>query len=336
MQPKLLKDTLVSLAKVRRPVLIEGPPGLGKTQLVQQIAKDFAASGDDYGFVQLHAPLMQPEDFGMPIVNAARDGITFAVPEKFPMVGNDGHPERGIVLIDELPQADNSGQKILANLIQERELHGRKLKPGWTIMATGNRQEDRAGANRILSHLRNRVTTLEFEPHLDDWCDWALANNVNPAVVAFLRWRPDLLSKVEKHNDIYPTPRGWVEGVSNVVGTVPETAEFECFKGAVGEGATGEYVGFLQIYRKLPDPDLVLADPDRHQVPDDLSTLYALAGAIAHRATPENFANVVKFADRMPPEFMTLVIRDAVKRHPVVTTTEAFRNWTLNGGQILV
>lgn len=329
MQPSLLKSTVTNLIGARRPVMIEGSPGLGKTQIVQQIARERSL-----GFVQLHAPLMQPEDYGMPIVNANRDGVTFAVPDKFPMEGSS-HPDQGVLLIDELPQADNAGQKILANLIQERELHGRKLKPGWSIVATGNRQQDRAGANRILSHLRNRVTTLEFEAHLDDWCDWALNDGVDPTVVGFVRFKPALLSAPDNKQEIYPTPRAWVEGVSNIIGKVDAKAEYECFRGAVGEGAASEFTAFLRIYRDLPDPDRVIENPDRAAVPTKMDVQYALAGALAHRATPDNFGNIIRFAERMPPEFMVLIVRDAAKRNPHVTATKAFLDWSQGAGRIL-
>src|SRR5690606_30792524 len=154
----------------RRPLMIESSPGLGKTQIVAQAANELGI-----GFMTIHAPLLQPEDYGMPVIHGAKkDQLKFVVSsDKFPLEGSDC-AEQGIFLIDELSQADNSAQKILANLIQEREIHGQKLKDGWTIVATGNRQADRAGANRILGHLSNRMTRVELEASLDDWTQWAL------------------------------------------------------------------------------------------------------------------------------------------------------------------
>lgn len=327
MRPTTLQDTLKSLINVRRPVHIEGSPGLGKTQIVQQTAREMGI-----GFKQIHAPLMQPEDYGMPVVSADRTNVAFVVPtEKFPIEGSDC-PDVGVLLVDELPQADNAGQKILANLIQEREIHGKRLKDGWSIVSTGNRTQDRAGANRILSHLRARTTTIEYEAHLDDWCSWALAHGVKPEIVSFIRFKPDLLSKFDPQQDICPTPRAWVEGVSPVVGAVSADAEFECIKGAVGEGAAAEFVGFLQLFRKLPNPDAVLMTPDTYEVPKETNVLYALSGAIAHRATENSFDRVMTFAKRMPPEFMTLVVRDAIKRDKALQNTKAFIDWAITDG----
>ena len=77
-------------------------------------------------------------------------------------------------------------QKVLANICQARNLHGVPLADGWMVASTGNRQSDRAGANRVLSHLRNRETVVEFETHLDDWCSWAIDHNVKPEVISFI------------------------------------------------------------------------------------------------------------------------------------------------------
>jgi hypothetical protein len=330
----LMMDTIESRirAGIKRPVLIEGPPGGGKTQGVKQIADRLGI-----GFKMIHAPLKQPEDLGLPVVSAKRDSVKFIVPaDDFPMVGSECE-EEGIICIDELAQADNSIQKILANLMQEREIHGQKLKPGWTIIATGNRQKDRAGANRILSHLRNRMTTIELEPHLDDWCAWYMEQpNCSFEGLSFLRFRPGLLMEFDPQRDVNPTPRAWVEGVFATMGTIPAEAEMESFKGDVGEGAAAEFVGFLQIYRSLPDPDVILMNPDKAAVPSESATLYALSGALAQRATNTNFDRVMAYANRMPPEFSVIVVRTATQKDKTIAETKAFKTWAIGPGAKLI
>lgn len=337
MKPSLLMDTVSARATahikgdLKRSTYIIGSPGLGKTQLTKQVAEALGI-----GFKALHAPLMQPEDYGMPVVNAARDGYDFVVSaEKFPLEHSEC-PDNGILLIDEMGQADNAGQKILANLLQEREIHGKHLKPGWHIVATGNRQQDRAGANRILSHLNDRITTYEMEPNLEDWCNWALDHGVKPEVISFLRFKSALLCDFNPQNEKSPTPRSWAEGVSNAIGCVPEAAEFETFKGDVGEGPAAEFVGYLKIARKLPNPDLILLNAEKYEVPKEPSVLYALAGALAHRAKEDNFERVMVYAKRMPPEFMVLTVRDAVRKEPACANTRAFTEWAVKEGAKVV
>ena len=133
-------------------------------------------------------------------------------------------PDEGILCFDDRNQAPADIQKVLANILQARTLHGVPLKKGWHCISTGNRQSDRAGANRILSHLRNRETVIELETHLDDWTSWAIENDVKPELISFIRFRPNLLHDFDPQRDINPTPRSWVEGVSDVIGIVPADA----------------------------------------------------------------------------------------------------------------
>lgn len=316
-----LKETLKSLFPIQRTVCIEGAPGGGKTTIVHEVARELGVP-----CIERHMPTMLVEDFGILFPNGD-DMLHYKLPDWFPVKGQA--PEAGILLFDDRNQAGSDLQKVLANICQARTLHGTAMPDGWMVVSTGNRQADRAGANRVLSHLRNRETVLELDTHIDDWTDWAIDHGVKPEIISFIRFRPNLLHDFDPQRDQNATPRSWVEGVSDVLGTVPADAEFECIKGAVGEGAAAEFVGFLKIFRKLPDPDLILQDPTKGEIPTDPATLYALAGALSARATVENLHQVVTYVGRMPPEFSVLCLSQAVRRDPDLTTTKAFTDWAV-------
>ncbi len=333
LKPSELKNLIVSRFKalVKRPVHVESSPGVGKTQIAAQCAKELGV-----GFKAIHAPLLQPEDYGFPVIAQDRKSVDFIVSlSKFPVEGAEC-PESGIFLIDELSQADASAQKILANLLQEREIHGKRLKAGWTIVSTGNRTVDRAGANRLLSHLGNRTTRVELDVSLDDWTQWALANAIKPEVISFIRFRPELLNAFDPQADISATPRAWAEGVSATLGVVDASLEFPAFRGDVGEGAAAEFLAFLKIFRKLPSPDAILMDPAKAEVPTDPATLYALCGALAHRTTKDNFGRLMTYIGRLPGEFGVLYVRDAIKLKPEVQTSMDFIRWASGDGAKLL
>jgi len=314
-------------AKIVRPILLEGSPGLGKTQIAEQAAESLKID-----FKVIHAPLLQPEDYGFPVISKDRDNVEFIVSKsKFPVEGSDC-PDKGIFLIDELPQADHSAQKILANLLQAREIHGQKLKKDWVIITTGNRTVDRAGANRLLSHLGDRLTKINLDVSLDDWTDWALNHNIKTEVIAFIRFRPELLSSFDPQLEKNPTPRAWSEGVSAALGAINPKHEFEVFKGDVGEGPAAEFCAFLKVFRKLPNPDAILLDPKGSEVPSEPATLYALCGALAHKATGDNFGRIMIYIHRLPPEFSVLFVRDVMKRKPDIQNTKDFIKWASGPG----
>lgn len=330
MRASLLKSTLTGLIKLGRSVAIEGPPGGGKTSIVHQV-------GEQLGLpvIEKHMPTMLVEDFGIPYPDALGSSFSYKLPDWYPYKGKAGTESGGILLFDDRNQANADLQKVLANIQQARNLHGVPLAEGWSVVSTGNRQSDRAGANRVLSHLRNRETVLEFETHLDDSTTWMINNNVRPEVISFIRFRPNLLHDFDPQRDVNPTPRSWVEGVSAILDQVPAEAEYECFKGAVGEGAAAEFTGFMRIFRKLPNPDAVLMNPDAADVPTDPATLYALSGALAQRASTSNIDRLTTYLDRVPAEFSVLAMSYALRKSPELANTAAFTRWAVKHNDVL-
>jgi len=346
MRSARLFDTLVGLygskpkthESLLRTVAIEGPPGGGKTTIVKEVAKSVVSPVDGnkgIEFILIHMPTALVEDFGIPYPNVEKTGFDYMMPHWFPYQGKPGTERGGILLFDDRNQATPDLQKVLANICQERELHGHKLADHWQVISTGNRQEDKAGANRVLSHLRNRETILEYETHLDDWTGWAIEHDVHPSVVSFIRFRPNLLNNFNSQNDQNATPRSWVEGVSDIIGCVPSDAEHEAFGGAVGKGPAAEFVGFLKVYRELPNPDNVFLHPKEAPVPKDPMVLYALAGALAHRATVGNFDALCQYLDRVPPEFSVLTVKYAARKDKEVANSSAFTKWALKHQDVL-
>ncbi len=326
MRTSMLIQTLKDLVSIRRPVYITSAPGAGKTSVAQQVAE---AMGMHYEHI--HTPNCLVEDFGVPDMGSQDETFSYKLPERWkidPTVPT-------MICLDDRGQCGQDIQKIIANIIDARELHGHKFPADVAFVSTGNRIEDRAGANRVLSHLADRETELEFDVNLDDWCKWAIENGVHPSIISFLRFRPGLLHDFDPQRPKNPTPRSWVKGVSAILDVVSPEAEYDCFKGAVGEGAAAEFTGFRKIERALPNIDNLLLHPDSGEVPTDPATLYAISGAIAHRADYGNFSRVITYCDRMPAEFGVLTVSYATRKDPTLASTQAFTTWAVANSDIL-
>jgi hypothetical protein len=334
MRPSALKTTLKAMIQQGKNTYIEGSPGLGKTEIVKQVVKEL---GSKYLTIFKHAPTLLPEDLALPF--RTEDGrLDFARAGWLPLNGDYDAHEHVVVIIDELAQADHSVQKTLANLMQERESYGVPLHKRVSFVATGNGTAHRAGANRILSHVRGRMLNLKFEASLDDFCQWALDNNIRPEIIAFLRFRPDQLNDFDPNRDVNPTPRTWSQGVNDLLEAIdkkliPAEAEYEITEGYVGEGAAVQFSSFVKMYRKLPSPEAVLLNADKHPVPTEPSVLYALAGALAHRTTENNIDRVTTFSKRIPAEYEVLLLLDAIRKNSALQSTKSFTEWAITRGK---
>ena len=331
MRPTLMKATLKSLFPIHRNVCIEGPPGGGKTTIIREVANELGVH-----YIERHMPTMMVEDFGVLFPKAGTQVMEYHLPDWYPAKGSRWDDGRGgILCFDDRNQGGNDLQKVQANIMQARTLHGAPMAHGWMVTSTGNRQIDRAGSNRVLSHVRDRETVYELETHLDDWTSWAIEHQVKPEVISFIRFRPGALHDFDPQRDVNASPRSWVEGVSDVLSVVPFESEYASFKGAVGEGWAAEFTGFMKISRKLPDPDRVLADPKNAMLPEDKITLYALCGALASRATAKNLDNFVTYLERTQGEFSVLGMSLACRRDPALANTQAFVRWSVANQDLL-
>lgn len=324
MKASVIYRALRALVAAKQPVFIWGGPGIGKSAIVRHLAADSALPLQD-----VRAILLDPVDLrGLPFLG--QDGRSkWATPEFLPQGGS------GILFLDELNAAPAMVQAGCYQLVLDRKLGEYTLPEGWAIIAAGNRDSDRAVTTRMPTPLRNRFVHLEFEVDLQDWSEWAIEAGIRPEVIAFLRFRQELLSAFDRDANAFPSPRSW-EFVSRILDATPDqSVEHELFAGAVGSGAATEFSAFLKTFRELPNIDAILLNPLKEPVPENAAAQYAVASALAHRATDSNFDRICTYLSRMPIEFSVLCVRDASLRQPAVQHTPAFTKWATTHHHVL-
>ena len=325
MKASVLSSALRTLVTARQPAFIWGGPGIGKSAVVRQLANALAVPLQD-----VRALLLDPVDLrGLPFLGS--DGRSkWATPEFQPRDGT------GILFLDELNAAPAMVQASCYQLVLDRKLGEYTLPDGWAIVAAGNRDSDRAVTTRMPTPLRNRFVHLDFEVDLQEWSEWAIQANIRPEVIAFLRFRQELLNAFDRDANAFPSPRSW-EFVSRILGAAPDQAvEHELFAGAVGAGAATEFSAFLKTFRELPNIDAILMNPLKEPVPENAAAQYAVASALAHCASDTNFDRICTYLGRMPTEFSVLCVRDASLREPAVRHTAAYTKWAVENHHVLV
>lgn len=326
MHPQLLKEAIKSLKTINRPLRIEGPPGCGKTTVCREVAGELGI-----GYVEVHMPTMLLEDFGIPMFEGKT--LEYKMPWWYPAADDPEVPEFGILCFDDRGQASADLQKVMANIIDARNLHGRAIKPGWMVLSTANRVKDRAGAGRTLSHLSNRETIVQFDVSADDWREWAAGTgNVHPDVLAFIKINPTaLMPEFNPLVDANATPRSWVKGVSQVLDICPPRALTEVLTGAIGEALAREFVGFRELKDKLPTLDDVIADPVNTVIPEPNDHMYVVCSYLAYNACAENIDALMTYINRFPKrEFQGLVLRWISLYWKESHSSQAIRDWHTN------
>lgn len=307
---------------------ILGAPGGGKSACARDVVNSLGIEN----VVEFTASLRDPVDvLGTP--NNTGEYTRWVPPEEFYNLRQG--IGRCALILEELSDAPVPMQNALCGVIYDRRAGNLRLSDQLFIIATGNRTEDKSGANRITSKLANRTRRFDFVENIDDWTEWALDNEIDPVLIQFIRFRPGLLSDFDPNRFANPTPRAW-ERVNFIPSSLDQGLFFDNVAGEVGEGAAAEYTGFRRIYMSLPDVDSILLDPAGADVPADPATLYALTGALARKATKDNFDRVMLYTNRMSPEFNVMCTKDAIKLQPTIKHSRAFIEWASRNAEVLM
>ncbi|MDY7013995.1 MAG: MoxR family ATPase [Cyanobacteriota bacterium] len=268
MTPANLKTYLNQLVthKLEISTTIWGPPGIGKSSIVAQIAE-----AHKIDFVDVRLSQLAPTDLrGLPV---ATEGISKWYPPEFlPRTG------QGILFLDELNMAPPAMQGMAQQLILDRRVGSYEVPDGWYIWAACNRKEDRAAVFDMPSPLANRFLHLHVEPDFESFKAYALATALHEQIIAFLSFRSTLLHKLNPQQPAWPSPRSW-EMAARLHSAAMDIAP------AVGEGAAAEFAAYLQVYENLPDISVILDGGGKTiSFPQEPSVRYAVAIGLAVRA----------------------------------------------------
>ena len=298
------------------PLMIWGAPGIGKSSIIRNIAKELGI-----GFIDVRLAQREPVDIrGLPVPD--QDSVKWLVSADWPR-----DPEsRGIILFDELTAADRSLQVAAYEFILDRRLGGLYQVPnGWYICAAGNRVEDSAVAMTMSSALANRFLHVELREDAELWARWGLLHDIHPVVIGFIRYRPDLLFRQEHENleRGWPTPRSW-ERVSRMLqsfGSSDDVLLNKVVYGLVGNQAGAEFVAFRAIAAEFDNVYELMTNPDNKiTIPEKADRRYAFAAAVVYHlwrgadaeAEQRLLAGFYRIAARMPGDFATIMMMDAM------------------------
>lgn len=280
------------------PVLLWGPPGSGKTSAVNHLATEM-----DWPIETVMASLREPSDFaGLPVRTEV--GVVLDPPSWGKRVA--AHPQRTLVFFDEVNTAPPATQAALLRVVLDKVCGDLYLGANVRFVAAANEASQAAGGWDLAAPLANRFCHLDWVVDartvatglVGSWptpaplsirSEWAeRIPHYGSLVGAFLQVRPDLVEKVPDSEVVaskgWPSPRSW-DRVARVLAVcdgsgISETARMLVVAGLVGDGAAAEYLNYEREL-DLPDPETLLANPERLALPTRLDQQYAVLMSVA-------------------------------------------------------
>jgi len=340
-----LKNTEVSIATAarrtrkliakRKPVMLWGKPGIGKSDLVRQIGAMLGMK-----VIEFRTNIREPVDVrGIPVPCEKTGTTRWFVPDELPQVDRDG--ECGILFIDEINTGTLQMMAVMFGLVLDRRVGEYVLPNGWVIIAAGNMVADKAAAQRMPTALRNRFAHIYCKADLASWAAWANANGISPELVAYQR-----LMQGENHGNgvlhvmpvgdenAFPTPRSWAQCSAFV--DEDKEDRMALFASFVGDAYATGFDAFIDLYRSIGSLDAMIKDPNGAKVPTEPSLRYAICTGLARMATKKNFANIITFAKRLNRESQILLVSDATQRDEDLKNTAVYGEWAVANQDITI
>jgi MoxR-like ATPase len=322
MNAKNLTKSLSALVEQKVPTFLWGAPGIGKSSIVKQIAKDM-----DVAFIDLRLALMDPTDLkGIPFYDKESHTALWAPPAFLPSKGE------GILFLDELNSAAPSVQSSAYQLILDRKVGEYELPDGWAIVAAGNREGDRGVTYRMPAPLANRFVHFELEVDVNDWRDWAYKSALDERIIAYISYKKEHLFTFDAKSDAksFATPRSW-EYVGNILkSSLSSELLLETISGTVGKDVAVSFLSFIRVMDRLPNVANILNAKDV-AYSDEVDVLYALSAGIVSaylkRQDDESLDNLLAYTLEMKSEFAVMIVQDLQRNGVDMQDSTIFKKW---------
>ncbi|MDC3375219.1 ATP-binding protein [bacterium] len=330
-----LHEALIKDLKVGLTPMVASSPGMGKSDIIRSIAKEFSLK-----VIDLRVSQCEPVDMqGYPGVINGR--MTFHIPEYFPIEG-DPLPDGKLgwlLFLDEFNSGNKQTEAAAYKLILDRAVYTHQLHPRCLIAAAGNLTTDRAIVNTQSTATTSRLNHYRMRIDHKVWVDWANANDIDHRIISLIKFKPELLHKFNPGSNelTFPCPRTW-EFASKVIKTEEKIDRLTTIRlaGTVGEGAAVELTTYSEIYQNLPTIEQILSNPKSGwKVPKEPSEQYAITTMLAHNCTDKTIDKIIVAINRLPVDFQVITFKDIYKRSPDLKGHPLIKTWIAENSSII-
>ena len=246
----LLKDEFgnYQIPSIRqRPVFLLGSPGIGKTQIMEQISKECGIGLVAYTITHhtrqsaIGLPFISKKQFGdkeYAVTEYTMSEIVGSIYEKMEETGL----KEGILFIDEINCVSETLAPAMLQFLQCKSFGNHKIPEGWVIVAAGNPPEYNKSVREFDVVTMDRVKKIEVEADFGVWKEYAYEHQLHGAVISYLNTRKQNFYQMENTVDgmHFATPRGW-EDLSNIIQV------YEKLEKCVDREVVEQYIQFPKI-----------------------------------------------------------------------------------------
>lgn len=306
-----------------RPAFLWGPPGVGKSQSLKQIADEITKRTRKSVHIRdvRLSNCALTDLVGIPVADRAKKNTVWLRPEIFDF--DDCSEDIILLFFDEIDKSAQSIQAAALQLILDRQSWTHKLPDNVILLAAGN--PSKLGEELVVklrTELANRFRHYYVTPDYESFREWGILNRVHPYVLGFLAYNNAMLydTTASKEEIAYATPRSW-KAVSDLLYLLPDqeiaTLHYD-IAGDVGIGVALEFEAWCRVYRTLPKTEDIFrgALGDFEKTPD---IMYALISSISVYASQHmeelkgrDLQHVCRFAAELPVDFASLLYRNLI------------------------
>jgi len=282
------RKSLLKAFQVKRPLFLWGPPGIGKSELVENITAELGGH-----MIDLRLGQMEPTDIrGIPFYNKDSGKMDWAPPVELPDEELASQYPVVVLFLDELNSAAPSVQSAAYQLILNRRIGKYRLPDNVVMVAAGNRESDKGVTYRMPTPLANRFIHQEMKVDFASWQEWAVMNKIHKDVVGYLSFaKQDLYDfDAKSASRAFATPRSW-SFVSQLLDDESDNDTLtNLIAGTVGEGLAVKFMAHRKVASKMPNPADILKGKVKDLNVKEVSAMYSLVISMCYelKAAVEN------------------------------------------------
>ena len=264
----------------QRPVFLWGPPGIGKSEMVADLAEELGGA-----MIDLRLAQMEPTDLrGIPYYNKDLGKMDWAAPIDLPDEEFASQHPLVVLFLDEMNSAAPSIQAAAYQLILNRRIGKYTLPKNVVVVAAGNRESDKGVTYRMPAPLANRFVHLEMRVDHEAWQNWAVTHGIHKDVVGYIGFAKQDLNDFDPRSASrsFPTPRSWTFVSELLDDNIPDSTLTDLVAGAVGEGVAVKFMAHRKIAGQLPKPEEILTGKVTDLKVKEVSAMYSLVVAMCY------------------------------------------------------